>query len=292
MNLAFIEGFIETALTQSVAKASERLNISHAALSKQIKSLEAYYGQELFHRSHLGVTLTEPGQLLLERIRPVYAELLAIKQEMAGSTWPREVRLGSLPSVASHVLPGILLEMERQGMKVSLDVRDTSGELSSMLRNGQIDAAVLEYWGQQPPFWHAVLFEEPYEAVVYAGHPFADMTSVSVGQISREPLILHPPDCTTRILLSRLMQEVGAEPLVRTEVRFGDFIFGYVSAGAGITIAPKLATRGMDRARLVSVLIDEPRFKRSLSLVSVSGQLGKSLLPFFRVSSDRSLCEF
>lgn len=49
MNIEVLEGFLEVVRLGSIAKASERLHISHPALSKQIRKMEQYYGVTLFH---------------------------------------------------------------------------------------------------------------------------------------------------------------------------------------------------------------------------------------------------
>lgn len=61
MNTEFLKGFMETAQTRSITKASEALHITHTALSKQLRSLEQQFDVQLFVRSAQGVELTETG---------------------------------------------------------------------------------------------------------------------------------------------------------------------------------------------------------------------------------------
>lgn len=57
--------FVEAAKLSSFARAAETLNVTQPAISKQIASLEARVGAELFRRRHRSVELTEAGEAYL-----------------------------------------------------------------------------------------------------------------------------------------------------------------------------------------------------------------------------------
>jgi len=61
----------------SFAKAAEELNVTPAALSFQIKSLEAHLGQPLFRRLNRAVELTEAGRTLAPGAEDGFAALAA-----------------------------------------------------------------------------------------------------------------------------------------------------------------------------------------------------------------------
>ena len=283
MNLAFIEAFLETARVGSMMKASETLRISHAALSKQLGSLETHYGVRLFERSPKGVALTAAGKLFYERIEPVYAEMKAIEAELRASAGERKIGIGALPSIAAYVLPDVVRAMEVDGCEVRVTVRETSDELSELLRRGELQAALLELSPTDADdFWSAELFSEPYDVVVPEGHRFAGRGSVSMVEIGEEPLVMHPPSCTTRRLMSALIEEAGGRARVKAEVPFGDYLLGYAATGAGVTFAPRLASERLAIPGLTAVPIDHPRAIRTISLASASRRIGSGLLPFFR----------
>jgi len=62
--LTALRAFDAAARHMSFAKAAEELNVTPAALSFQIKSLEAHLGQPLFRRLNRAVELTEAGRTL------------------------------------------------------------------------------------------------------------------------------------------------------------------------------------------------------------------------------------
>lgn len=73
---------------ESFTRAAEELFISQAAVSRQIRELEALLGQPLFERKHRAVTLTPAGQSLLavltEAFDQIDASLTGLKAAPAG----------------------------------------------------------------------------------------------------------------------------------------------------------------------------------------------------------------
>ena len=74
-HLRALQAFDETAKYASLSKAADHLHVTHGAVSRQIKLLEAYLGVTLFHRRAGGVVLTAKGTQLLQSTRPAFAIL-------------------------------------------------------------------------------------------------------------------------------------------------------------------------------------------------------------------------
>jgi len=69
MNLRSLRTFVATADSGGLGRASERLNLSQPAASRQIDSLEAEFGVQLFHRVGRRLQLTTEGEDLLRQSR-------------------------------------------------------------------------------------------------------------------------------------------------------------------------------------------------------------------------------
>src|ERR1700761_3888369 len=59
----------------SFTHASETLNLSQSAVSRQISALEESLAVSLFHRHARGLILTEQGDLLYKTVHDVFAKL-------------------------------------------------------------------------------------------------------------------------------------------------------------------------------------------------------------------------
>lgn len=75
MELRLIETFVEAARRQSFSAAARTLQISPAAVSQNIKSLEDRLGARLFTRTTRSVRLTPEGQRYFQRIEPAMQAL-------------------------------------------------------------------------------------------------------------------------------------------------------------------------------------------------------------------------
>ena len=73
--LGALRVFESAARHGSLTRAADELHVTHGAVSKQIKNLEADLGEALFVRRNRGVFLTERGRALAARLRTVFETL-------------------------------------------------------------------------------------------------------------------------------------------------------------------------------------------------------------------------
>ena len=81
----------------SFTKAAAELNVTHSAVSHQIKALEEWLGTPLFRRVNRGLLLTEPGQAYLKPVRESF-------QKLGEATWRLKAKGRSGPLTVS-VMP-------------------------------------------------------------------------------------------------------------------------------------------------------------------------------------------
>ena len=87
MDFRHIRAFIAVADALSVTKAAERLHISQPPLSRHIQQLENELGLTLFVRHRQGVTLTEPGRQLLEKVVGERFDYEEMSRRSLGAPW-------------------------------------------------------------------------------------------------------------------------------------------------------------------------------------------------------------
>ncbi|KIL41610.1 hypothetical protein SD70_05595 [Gordoniibacillus kamchatkensis] len=281
MHLDYFHGFVEAVQNKSLSKASERLNLTHPALSKQIRKLEQFYGVELLRRSAAGIEPTEAGKLLYERIGPILRDLAALQSDLAAQSGLKRAALGSLPSIAAHYLPPLIVSLERKGVAADVIVKPTSEELIELVRSGSLDAALVDALSPGESLWTKSLFTEPLFAVVPLHHPFASREAIGLEALAREPLVLHPPACSIRTCVTRLLEQRQALPNVRMEVGFGDFLLGYVASGAGLTVVPKLVADRVGHLGLRAIALEDAEAKRTVSLAANSAAVGRAIMRRF-----------
>lgn len=78
--LQALRSFESGARYMSLKKAAAELNVTPAAVSQQVKSLEDYLGVDLFRRQGRGLELTAEGQAMLPKIREAFECIAAAVQ--------------------------------------------------------------------------------------------------------------------------------------------------------------------------------------------------------------------
>lgn len=71
MEIRVLRYFIEIAREENMTRAAEALHMSQPSLSKEMKALEAEFGQKLFLRNRSGLKLTDAGMLLRQRTEDI-----------------------------------------------------------------------------------------------------------------------------------------------------------------------------------------------------------------------------
>ncbi|MFP3549698.1 LysR family transcriptional regulator [Paraburkholderia sp. SIMBA_049] len=99
--------YMVTAIEQgSFSKAAKKLAISQPALTKSMDRLESDLGMQLLTRTPTGIVPTPLGELVYSHAKLIRDEIdLAETRLQAESTATNVVTLGTLPSLASRVLP-------------------------------------------------------------------------------------------------------------------------------------------------------------------------------------------
>ncbi|WP_123039248.1 LysR family transcriptional regulator [Cohnella candidum] len=132
-----MKSFIETAETGSLTKAARNLFVSQPALTKQIAAMEKALGCTLLLRRTSGVELTEAGRYLFDRAQAIVGLYEQTLQGLDGLLRRSPLRIGALPSLASHYLPELAAALqEALGRETAVTVGDTSRELADKVLRG------------------------------------------------------------------------------------------------------------------------------------------------------------
>lgn len=118
-----LRAFEAAARERSLTRAAESLNVTHGAISHQIKSLEADMGVRLVERAGRGIRLTDEGERFASRVRVAFAELTAAVHEITARVNPRLLRVRVVPSFAARWLLPRIGHFLAAHPDVDLDVR-------------------------------------------------------------------------------------------------------------------------------------------------------------------------
>jgi len=123
----------------SFKDAAAELNITQAAVSHQVKSLEEYLGVELFRRAGRGVQLTEAARACLPRLREGFDALAAAVEMIRERGAETDLVITAPPVFTARWLMPRLADFAKHEPKV--DVRVVAS--SKMVDAGALDSGVL-----------------------------------------------------------------------------------------------------------------------------------------------------
>lgn len=170
MNLRRLEMFLRIVDTGSVTAAAKVLHLTQPALTRNLKQLEADLETPLFERRGRGLTLTAAGRALEPKARSLLDAAKTVEREVRRSAQREyfDVRLGTVDSVATYVLPEALgvLRRELPDLGVKLHTARTA-DLLRRLSAGLLDLVVVAWQG--PPQGGRVTRVGPYVPQYY-GH--------------------------------------------------------------------------------------------------------------------------
>ncbi|HYP75858.1 MAG TPA: LysR family transcriptional regulator [Polyangiaceae bacterium] len=152
MNLERIELFLKIVDTGSVSAAGREANLTQPAVSRSLKLLEEDIGADLFDRQGRGLLLTAAGRALIPCARQLLRESDRARMQVqrAAKDAYFDLRVGSVDSLGTHVLPNCLtrLQANHPELKLKLWMGRTQSLLERVDR-GTLDLAFVAYSG--PP---------------------------------------------------------------------------------------------------------------------------------------------
>ena len=129
--------FVAVAEEENITKASDKLNISQPAITKQIKNLENQLSIKLFERKSKGVVLTEEGKKLYEKLINPIEELNKIDKQMNKQ---RTINIGTHNHMGSCVFGNVINNYCLKYPDVNLNlVCEENFEMMRKLKNKELD---------------------------------------------------------------------------------------------------------------------------------------------------------
>lgn len=238
--------FAEAAQTLSFARVAERLHLTPAAVSFQIKQLESLSGFPLFERIGKKARLTEAGNALLGHARQILKSLDDADQAlMALKGVSGRVAIG-LVTTATYFVPHVLARFQAEFPEVTIRLRDGNrAQVIAMTSSGDVDLAIM---GQPPTdagIEAQVFAAHPSVIVAAAGHRLASKRGLTLPALAGETFVVREDGSGTRLLIERSFPPLGLEPRIGMVSSSNETIKQAVMAGMGLALISR-HTIGME----------------------------------------------
>ena len=252
-----IRAFEAAARLGGFVRAANELNVTPAAVSHQVKSLEAHLGIHLFNRLPRGLELTSAGQELLPEISRGFAHFARAVGALSGGELAGRLTVNSAPSLATLWLVPRLETFIRA--YPDIQVRLLAADVAPDLNLGKVDIRIPYGAGKFPGLKSRLLMRDtvfPVCAPSLLNHKplrrFSDL---------RDHTLLHDIDISTdepTMTWARWLRDAGLdEGVPARHVEFGNSILLTEAAvrGQGVALGRMSLVRNhLETGRLVRPL--------------------------------------
>jgi DNA-binding transcriptional LysR family regulator len=202
----------------SFSHASEDINTSQSAISRQVSNLEYEVGMPLFHRHPRGLILTEQGELLYKRTRNIVDiikdaefELIDSKERPSG-----DLSVTTTVGLGTNWLTPRLKDFTSKFPEINLELRLTDAELDVGMR--EADIAIRFHKPQQLDLIQRKLFTVHFH--LYASPMYLDEhgTPSKISDLKNHKIVTYgrAPDYLKEInWLENITKEYKIKPILK-----------------------------------------------------------------------------
>jgi len=250
MTLTELKYIVAVARERHFGRAAEACHVSQPTLSVAVKKLEEELDVKLFERSAGDVSTTPLGEDIVRQAQAVLEQAAAIKEIARRGKDPLTgpLTLGVIYTIGPYLLPELVQSVIKRTPQMPLILQENfTVRLLEMLRNGEIDCAIMAEPFPDAGLAVAPLYDEPFVAAVPSNHPLAVQASVSAEQLRNEHvLLLGAGHCFRDHVLEVCPEFARVAPQgdgihKRFEGSSLETIKHMVAAGMGVTLVPRLA---------------------------------------------------
>ncbi|MAJ81982.1 MAG: DNA-binding transcriptional regulator OxyR [Legionellales bacterium] len=243
MNLRILEYLVTVAELGHFTKAAKKCYVSQPTLSTQLKKLEDQLGVIIFERDNKNVMLTRTGAKIVHQAKQVLLEAkeLTVIAKNSSNPLSGKFKIGIIPTIGPYIIPTIIKEVKEQLSDIKLIVvEDDAANLTSQLKNGELDAVIVSSPISSMKGVHfEVISEEKLFVALHADHELASEGKLKQIDLIKETILtLDESHC-----LRELIVNIFSEDQISKDFKANNLttLMHLVAQNQGITIIPKMA---------------------------------------------------
>lgn len=265
MSIRLLKTLVAVADHKTFSAAADAVFITHAAVSQQMRTLEADLDIALFDRSHRTPELTPLGRAVVARARKLVMDYDNLVPSVLGDDGLRgEIFLGAVPTTLIGLAPQSMsiLRAHFPDLRVRITPALTATLLSGLDR-GTYDVALLTKPALMPlGLVFLEIAEEPLHLITGSEVTETD----PVGILETQPFIRFNRDAVVGTLIEAWLQERGIRVTEAMELENLEAISSMVHANLGVSIVPRACVQSAYALQLKTVPLGPRAPSRILGL--------------------------
>ncbi len=278
MTLTELKYIVAVARERHFGRAAEACYVSQPTLSVAIRKLEEELDVTIFERGGTEVGITPIGLRIIEQAQKVLEEGANLKEIAKEGQNPLSgpLRVGIIYTVAPYLLPLLIPTQIKLTPHMPLVLQENyTARLLELLRQGEIDAAIVALPLNDSGFMVRELYDEPFMVVVPQGHEWSGRPHVDSSELKDETMLLLGSGHCFRDQVLDVCPELSrfsasSEGIQRTfEGSSLETIRHMVATGIGVTVLPATAINNtmQDSALLEYIPFNAPVPDRRIALI-------------------------
>lgn len=193
MTLTELKYIIAVAREKHFGRAANACFISQPTLSVAVKKLEEELNVQIFQRHTGDISLTPHGRVLIEQAQRVLDEAKRFTEMAKIGVDPMKgaLRFGTIYTIAPYLLPRLIRECKNQLPLIPLFLHETfTSSLIEMLKQGELDCAILATPFPMQGLEVIELYDEPYLICIPQDHEWVDRIAIEPFELSTQNMLL------------------------------------------------------------------------------------------------------
>lgn len=294
LKITQLRHFVWVAELKGFHNAAEKAHRTQPAISLSIRDLENKLGEPLFEKRNAKTTKTELtpfGRSFLPRAKELidHHDRIAKDMTLLAEHKTGHLRLASVPSIASRMLPEILTRFLENTPDLHISFYDdNAAAVLKMVENKQVDFGIASLWeaDEHADKTFTSIWEDQIGVVCQSDHPLAEKKGLHWKELRGQTLI--------RNGTSRLLQETEAGSLFAASQFYISNMISLIAMleqGLGITTLPGFAFP-QGNSNLSFIPLQEPDIVRHIGIIQMSNKslspAAESLIQFILKSANKN----
>ena len=225
INIEKIKYYIDLVECRSFTETAKRNYVSQTTISQTVASLEETFQIRLINRKKTPIEPTEAGQLFYEEALILWKQYQSMQQKMRNFQSNQRETLSIEYSAMTDIqtLLSVIPAFRKENPLVELNLNKVLlKNISDYLVKGIYDLAIAfdSEFEDKKDITTVPLYAGKYQAVVSAGHPLFDKTSVTLAELYHHPLVMLDPSVigASYDLILQHAQKDGYQPQIAKTV--------------------------------------------------------------------------
>ncbi len=259
MTLTELRYITALARERHFGRAAEACFVSQPTLSVAIKKLEEELGVTIFERRGNEIGLTLIGSQIVEQAQKVLAETAILKEiaKIGRDPLAGALKLGVIYTIGPYLLPDLVKQLIASVPQMPLVLQENfTSKLIELLRDGEIDVAILAEPFAKTGFVTQALYDEPFLVAVSKHHPWSKRKAINAQELKEQNMLLLGTGHCFRDQVLEVCPELtrysrSTDGIQRQfEGSSLETIRHMVASGIGITVLPKMALPVSETGRI------------------------------------------